>query len=63
MPSPDEPPSSERDEKPWDPLAAPGGTDDDAIILWMLSLSPEQRLAVAEGFAQSMIALQRGRTD
>jgi hypothetical protein len=35
--------------------------DDDALILWMLSLTPTQRLEVAQGFVDSVQALRSGR--
>lgn len=34
---------------------------DDALILWMLGLSPGDRLRVAQGFAESVLELRRGR--
>lgn len=37
-------------------------TDDDALILWMLSLTPAERLQVAQGFIDSVEALRRGRS-
>lgn len=40
-----------------------GVTDDDEIILWMLSLSPTERLDVAQGFVDSIEALRKGRRD
>jgi hypothetical protein len=33
---------------------------DDALILWMLSLTPTQRLEVAQGFIDSIHALRDG---
>ena len=33
------------------------------LIDWMLSLSPRERLRVAQGFVTSMRALQNGRRD
>lgn len=39
------------------PLASDEG-DDDSLILWMLSLSPTQRLEVAQGFVDSVRALR-----
>jgi hypothetical protein len=33
---------------------------DDALILWMLSLTPTQRLEVAQGFVDSVRALRNG---
>ena len=35
--------------------------DDDSLILWMLSLTPTQRLKVAQGFVHSVHALRHGR--
>lgn len=37
------------------------GTDDDPLILWMLSLTPTRRLEAAQGFAESVWALRHGR--
>jgi hypothetical protein len=34
--------------------------DDDALILWMLSLTPTQRLQVAQGFVNGVRALRHG---
>ena len=39
-----------------------GESDDDALILWMLSLTPTQRLEVAQGFVDSVLALRNGRS-
>ena len=36
-------------------------TDDDSLIRWMLSLSPEERLAMAQGFVDSVAALDLAR--
>jgi len=38
----------------------PGEGDDDSLILWMLSLSPTQRLGVAQGFVDSVRILRHG---
>ena len=38
-----------------------GGSDDDPLILWMLSLTPTQRLEVAQGFIDSVLLLRKGR--
>lgn len=38
-------------------------TDDDALIRWMISLQPAERLAVAQGFVDSVVELERARTD
>lgn len=35
--------------------------DDEALILWMLSLTPAQRLEAAQGFVDSVQALRNGR--
>lgn len=53
-----------RPENPPSPAApAPDlplqGTDD-GLILWMLSLTPSQRLEVAQGFVDSIHALRHG---
>jgi hypothetical protein len=45
---------------PADRGTSPAG-DDDSLILWMLSLTPTQRLAVAQGFVDSIYALRNGR--
>jgi hypothetical protein len=37
-----------------------GEGEDDALILWMLSLSPSKRLEVAQGFVDSIQALRDG---
>jgi hypothetical protein len=39
-----------------------GDSDDDALILWMLSLTPTRRLEVAQGFVDSVLALRNGRS-
>jgi hypothetical protein len=36
-------------------------TDDDALILWMLSLTPTQRLEAAQGFVDSVAELKKGK--
>jgi hypothetical protein len=41
--------------------AIPRQDDDDALILWMLSLTPTQRLEVAQGFVDSVFAIRNGR--
>jgi RecB family endonuclease NucS len=53
QPSPHDAPAP----RPEEPQAA---TDDDALILWMLSLTPTQRLEVAQGFVDSVQALRKG---
>lgn len=35
--------------------------EDDGLILWMLSLTPQKRLEFAQGFADSVVALRNGR--
>jgi hypothetical protein len=35
--------------------------EDDGLILWMLSLTPTQRLEVAQGFIDSIRILRNGR--
>ncbi len=44
-----------------DSPAPPGTGPDDALILWMLSLTPTERLAVAQGFMDSTFALRNGQ--
>ena len=36
--------------------------DDDHIIFWMLSLTPTERLAALQGFADSFLKAQDGRS-
>jgi hypothetical protein len=36
-------------------------TEDDGLILWMLSLTPTQRLEFAQGFIDSIQVLRNGR--
>ena len=49
-----------------EPAESPGRTTpaeaepDDALILWMLSLTPTQRLEVLQGFVDSVRALRDG---
>lgn len=43
------------------PPAPPGSGPDDALILWMLSLTPTERLAAAQGFMDSTFALRNGK--
>lgn len=51
-----------RPEEPSPEDAAPNPIDhDDSLILWMLSLSPEKRLEVAQGFVDSVRILRSGR--
>lgn len=35
---------------------------DASLILWMLSLTPEERLAVLQGFVDSAVELGNGRS-
>lgn len=52
-----------QDETPQRPAEQPSQDvgEDDGLILWMLSLTPTQRLAVAQGFVDSVRALRNGR--
>jgi hypothetical protein len=43
-----------------EPAPLEPGEPDDALILWMLSLTPAQRLEVAQGFVDSIQALRDG---
>jgi len=43
------------------PRSDDGGGDDVSLIRWMLSLSPEERLAVLQGFADSAAELMNAR--
>lgn len=54
--SPAAPPSSQPEEpqQDWE-------NDDDPLILWMLSLTPAERLDVAQGFADSLWRITRER--
>jgi predicted RNase H-like HicB family nuclease len=38
----------------------PGEGEDDSLILWMPSLTPTQRLGVAQGFVDSVRVLRQG---
>jgi hypothetical protein len=62
------PPNDARDPDPFvsqempEPAPAQGSPgvaegEDDSLILWMLSLTPLQRLEAAQGFADSVTAL------
>jgi hypothetical protein len=42
-------------------VEASAGTDDDSVILWMLSLSATRRLEVAQGFVDSVAVLRNAR--
>jgi len=44
-------------------LETPPEKDDDSLILWMLSLTPTERLEAAQGFAESIEALRARRRD
>jgi hypothetical protein len=39
----------------------PPEEEDDGLILWMLSLTPTQRLEVAQGFVDSIQIIRNGR--
>jgi hypothetical protein len=56
-------PSSQEESEPAPARGSPGVAEgeDDSLIVWMLSLTPVQRLAVAQGFADSVMALRNGR--
>jgi hypothetical protein len=43
-----------------EPTPVEADAPDDALILWMLSLTPAQRLEVAQGFIDSIQALRDG---
>ena len=45
--------------RPTSPGVAEG--EDDGLILWMLSLTSTERLAVAQGFVDSIVVLRNGR--
>lgn len=47
-----------RDLKASENLSRASETDDDSLILWMRSLTPIQRLEVAQGFVDSVMALR-----
>jgi hypothetical protein len=55
---PEHPPSK---AEPAGLLPDPSGGDDTPLILWMLSLTPTQRLEVAQDFVDSVLALRNGR--
>lgn len=57
MSDPDRPEESSADLK--EPSAA---EEDDGLILWMLSLTPTQRLEVAQGFVDSIQIIRNGRS-
>jgi hypothetical protein len=52
---------SPADERRLRDVAAIEESDDDALILWMLSLTPTQRLEAAQGFVESVQVLRNGR--
>jgi hypothetical protein len=55
--------NAQEDSPPNDrePLEPPFGEgDDDHVILWMLSLTPTQRLEVAQGFAEGVLMIRHG---
>ena len=54
-------PESEETSKPSSDPVPLVPSDDEALILWMLSLTPTQRLEVAQGFVDSVLALRNGR--
>ncbi|HBL29970.1 MAG TPA: hypothetical protein DD490_24285 [Acidobacteria bacterium] len=45
-------------EPPAEPYAWEG--DDDHVIFWMLSLTPTQRVEVAQGFVDSVLMIRNG---
>lgn len=47
-------------ERPVEPEASPDGVDD-TQILWMLSLTPSERLEVLQDFVDGALALRNGR--
>ena len=68
MPQPNDPRDpdplgSQETPEPAPAQGSPGVAEgeDDALILWMLSLTPLQRLEAAQGFADSVVALRNGR--
>ena len=50
-------PSAEPDA--WEPHVWEG--DDDHVIFWMLSLTPTQRVEVAQDFIDGVVMLRNGR--
>jgi hypothetical protein len=61
------PPDPHAVDEPDTPQAGPevseppvGEGEDDHVILWMLSLTPTQRLEVAQGFVDSVRMLKNG---
>lgn len=68
MSPPSDPPDVDRhaSKEESEPPAAQGSPgvaegEDDGLIVWMLSLTPLQRLAAAQGFADSVMTLRNGR--
>jgi hypothetical protein len=59
LPKDPEHPSAE--EEPSDLWPSNPEEDDDYLILWMLSLTPTQRLEAAQGFVDSVVAIRNGR--
>jgi hypothetical protein len=57
----DRPASQECEPSPAQGSPGVAEGEDDGLIVWMLSLTPLQRLAVAQGFADSVMALRNGR--
>lgn len=55
------PPQDDAAAAPFEPWSPGPGEDDDPLIFWMLSLTPNQRLEVAQDFVDSILALRRGR--
>jgi hypothetical protein len=55
--------ASQEAPEPAPAQGAPGVAEgeDDALILWMLSLTPLQRLQATHGFAESVMVLRNGR--
>lgn len=60
-----DPRNADAPERPETPANAPPPSEspevDDSLILWMLSLTPTQRLEVAQGFVDSVQILRNGR--
>jgi hypothetical protein len=61
-------PSLDRRQAEKEPASAPAHGapgvaegEDDGLIRWMLGLTPRERLAVAQGFADSVMAMRSGR--
>ncbi|MBW8877086.1 MAG: hypothetical protein JF614_19140 [Acidobacteria bacterium] len=58
-----DPPASQEESEAVPAQGSPGVAEgeDDGLIFWMLSLTPLQRLEIAQGFADSVMALRNGR--